>query len=103
MSDSQVSKSNFLLTFLGGLGAILIFLLILFIAYLPNRPEPVDANVAAERQAKADEARAAGIKKLTTLEVINAEAGTARIPISDAMQRTVSLYREEASGAKDEE
>lgn len=103
MSDSQVSKSNFLLTFLGGLGAILIFLLILFIAYLPNRPEPVDASVAAERQAKADEARAAGIKKLTTLEVINAEAGTARIPISDAMQRTVSHYRNDVGGSTSNE
>lgn len=93
MSESQASKSNFLLTFLGGMGAILIFLLILFIAYLPNRPEPVDASVVAERQTKADEARAAGIKKLTTLEVINAEERIARLPISDAMQRTVSAYR----------
>lgn len=93
MSDNQASQSNFLLTFLGGLGAILIFVLILFIAYLPNRPEPVDADVAAERQAKADEARTAGIQKLNALEVIDAEAGVARIPIQDAMQRTVSAYR----------
>mgnify|MGYP005844008287 CR=1 FL=1 len=93
MSDPQPSKSNVLFTFLGGVGAILIFLLILFIAYLPNRPAPVDASIAATRQAKADEARAAGIKKLTTLEVINAEAQTARLPISDAMQRTVDAYQ----------
>lgn len=93
MAEPQASTSNFLLTFLGGLGAILIFLLILFIAYLPNRPDRVDASVVAERQAKADEARAAGIKKLTTLEVIDAEAGTARIPIDDAIQRTVRAYR----------
>lgn len=97
MSDTQVSKSNALLTFLGSLGAILIFALILFIAYLPNRPEPVDAEVVAERQAKADEARVAGVKKLTSLEVIDAETGTARIPIEDAMTATVEAYKLEAA------
>jgi hypothetical protein len=102
MSDSQVSKGNFLLTFLGSLGAILIFLLILLVAYLPNRPAPVDAEVKAARQAKADEARAAGIKKLTSLEVIDAEAGTARIPIEDAMSMTVENYEKKLTSAEAE-
>ena len=92
MSESQVSKSNTLLSFLGAVGAILIFVLILFVAYLPNRPAPVDAAVVADRQLKADEARANGIKKLTSLEVIDAEAGVARIPIEDAMLITVEAY-----------
>ncbi|NBB79832.1 MAG: hypothetical protein GVY36_10355 [Verrucomicrobia bacterium] len=100
MPDAQASKSNFVLTFLGGVGAILIFLLILFIAYLPNRPDRVDADAVAERQAKADEARAAGIQKITTLEVIDADAGISRIPVSDAMQRIVSEYRSETSDAE---
>lgn len=100
MSEKQASKSNFLLSFLGGVGAILIFLIILFLAYLPNRPAPVDAAVVAERQAKADEARAAGIKKLTSLEVIDANAKVARIPISDAMQLTVSSYNDGADGGE---
>lgn len=95
MSETQVSKGNSLLTFLGSLGAILIFVLILFIAYLPNRPAPVDAQIAAARQAKADEARAAGIKKLTSFEVINAESGIARIPIEEAMLLTVAAYQVE--------
>ena len=93
MSETQVSKSNHLLTFLGSLGAILIFVLILFIAYLPNRPEPVDAQVSADRQAKADEARAAGIKKLTSLEVVDADTAVSRIPIEDAMKVTVTAYK----------
>ena len=84
-----------MLTFLGSLGAILIFSLILFIAYLPHRPAPVDAQVVATRQAKADEARAAGIQKLTSFEVLNAEAGIARIPIEDAMLLTVASYQSE--------
>jgi len=92
MSDTQVSKSSALLTFLGSLGGILIFVLIIWIAYLPNRPEPVNAQVGAERKAKADEARAAGISKLTGTEVIDAEAGTVRIPIEQAMKLAVDNY-----------
>ncbi|TVP77785.1 MAG: hypothetical protein EA353_09670 [Puniceicoccaceae bacterium] len=99
MSETQVSQSNFLLSFLGSLGAILIFVLILFLAYLPNRPAPVDAAIVAERQARADEARAAGIRKLTQYEVIDASAGVARIPIQEAMKLTVSAYKETASAS----
>ena len=92
MSETQVSKSSSLLTFLGSLGAILIFALILFVAYLPNRPDPVNAQVNADRQAKADEARAAGMKKLNNYEVIDASAGTARIPIQEAMNLIAANY-----------
>jgi hypothetical protein len=66
--------------------------LIIFIAYLPNRPERVDAQVYATRQAKADESRAAGIQKLTNYELIDAEAGTARIPIEEAISLTIAGY-----------
>ena len=92
MSENQISKSNTFLTFLGCLGAFLVFVLIIFVAYLPNRPERVDAQVYATRQAKADESRAAGIQKLTNYELIDAEAGTARIPIEDAISLTIASY-----------
>ena len=92
MSETQISKSNTLLTFLGCLGAFLVFVLIIFIAYLPNRPERVDAQVYATRQAKADESRAAGVQKLTNYEVIDVEAGTARIPIEEAISLTIASY-----------
>ena len=85
MSETQASKSSSLLTFLGSLGGILIFVLIIWIAYLPNRPAPVNADAAADRQAKADEARAAGTALITTTEVIDAEAGKVRIPVEQAM------------------
>ena len=93
MPKTPISKSNFLLTILGSLGAILIFALILFLAYLPNRPDPVDAVVVADRQAKADESRAAGIKKLSSLELIDLNSGIVRIPIEDAMRHTVEMYK----------
>jgi hypothetical protein len=92
MSQSEVSSSNKLLSFTGAVGAILVFALILYVAYLPNRPAPVDQQVNDARQAKADEARAAGEAKLNGYEIINAEAGTVRIPIEDAMESTVAAY-----------
>ena len=92
MSETQISKSNTFLTFIGCLGAFLVFVLIIFIAYLPNRPERVDAQVYATRQAKADESRAAGVQKLTNYEVIDEEAGTARIPIEEAISLTIASY-----------
>lgn len=97
MSETQVSKSSSLFTFLGSLGAILIFVAILFIAYLPNRPDAVNAQANATRQAKADEARAAGIKKLNNYEVVDATTGTVRIPIAEAMKLTVDAYNQEAA------
>lgn len=92
MSQSEVSTTNRLFTFIGGIGAILIFAIILYVAYLPNRPSPVDQAVNDARQAKADEARAAGLSKLSGYTVINAEAGTVRIPINQAMEQTVAEY-----------
>ena len=92
MSEIQISKSNTFLTFLGCLGAFLVFVLIIFVAYLPNRPERVDEQVYATRQAKADESRAAGVQKLTNYELIDAEAGTARIPIDEAISLTIASY-----------
>ena len=92
MSETQISKSNTFLTFIGCLGAFLVFVLIIFIAYLPNRPERVDAQVYATRQAKADESRVAGVQKLTNYEVIDEEAGTARIPIEEAISLTIASY-----------
>jgi hypothetical protein len=92
MSETQISKSNTFLTFIGCLGAFLVFVLIIFIAYLPNRPERVDAQVYATRQAKADESRAAGVQKLTNYELIDAEVRTARIPIDEAISLTIASY-----------
>ena len=92
MSVTQISKSNTFLTFLGCLGAFLVFVLIIFVAYLPNRPERVDAQVYATRQAMADESRAAGVQKLTNYELIDEDAGIARIPIDEAINLTIASY-----------
>lgn len=92
MSQSELSTSSRLLSLVGVIGAILVFAAILFVAYLPSRPAAVDQAVNEARQAKADEARAEGVAKLNGFEVIDAEAGTVRIPIKDAMDSTVAAY-----------
>jgi hypothetical protein len=92
MSQSELSPSSRLLSFTGIIGAILVFAVILFVAYLPSRPAPVDQAVNEARQATADESRAAGAAKLTGFEIIDADAGIVRIPIEDAMDATVVAY-----------
>ncbi|MFU8848680.1 MAG: hypothetical protein ACNA77_08180 [Opitutales bacterium] len=89
MSD-QTSSKSILPTFLGSLGAILIFALIIFLAYLPNRPAPIDQTVIQERQAKADQARAEGLAKTTKYAV--GGDGTIQIPVDAAMNLVVKDY-----------
>jgi hypothetical protein len=91
MSDTPKQNTT-LLTFLGSVGAILIFAVIIYLAYLPNRPAPINEAIAAERQAKADEARAAGIAKLTNYAVSG--TGAVQIPIEEAMKLVVEEYQQ---------
>jgi len=93
MSQAELSSTNRWLSLAGIIGALFVFAIILLIAYLPHRPLPVDQAVNDARQAKADEARAAGVAKLSGFELINADAGIVRIPIQDAMDATVAAYR----------
>lgn len=91
MSDQPSSKS-FLPSFLGSLGAILIFALIIFLAYLPNRPEPIDQAAAEERRTKADQARAEGVAKISKYAVKG--DGSIQIPVETAMDLVVEDYKD---------
>lgn len=75
----------------GGL-AILVFLLILVVTYLPNKPEGIDAAIKEQRINEADTIRAEGIKKLNQLELNNNES--VKIPIERAMEVILSEYRQ---------
>jgi hypothetical protein len=92
MSSEEPTFLNRSFTFIGALGAILIFAVIIYIAYLPNRAPRVDVAKVAERQAKADEARASGVAKLTGYAVVDKAAGTVRIPIELAKELTLKQY-----------
>jgi len=92
MSQTESFKMNQMLSLASILGAILIFAVILYVAYLPARPSKVDQEVHEERKQKADEARASGLAKIKGYEIINEETGTARIPVEEAMKLTVMQY-----------
>lgn len=93
MSSEEPTLSNNVLTFIGSIGAILIFALIIFITYLPTVADPADQKANEDRQAAADSVRAAGAAKLEGYEVLNKEAGTVRIPIEDAKALTLKAYK----------
>jgi hypothetical protein len=93
MSQEEPTFSNSVLTFIGVVGAILTFALIIFVAYLPNLPAPADQKANEDRQAAADEARAAGAAKLQGYEVLNKDGGVVRIPIEEAKALTLKAYQ----------
>jgi hypothetical protein len=92
MSQSELSNSSRLLSFTGIVGALLAFAVIFYVADLSSGVAPVDQAAQQARQAKADEARAAGAAKLSGYEIIDAESGIVRIPIQEAMAATVAAY-----------
>ena len=86
------SKFSSLFSIIFGSLAILIFLLILVVTYLPNKPEGVDSALKLDSINQAETIRAEGIKKLNLLE-INPDT-SAKIPIERAMELTLSEYRQ---------
>lgn len=91
MSKNEFNFSSVFSFVFGGL-AILVFLLILVVTYLPNKPEGVDAEIKEQRVNEAETIRAEGVKKLNLLELNATE--TAKIPIDRAMELILSEYRQ---------
>jgi len=95
MSETE-GKTNgrrpILPTFIGGIAALLIFLLILFVAYLPNRGEAVGARKKEQRLEHLRETRASQTDRITGYDVVNAKKGVVRIPVERAMELTVEDY-----------
>ena len=71
---------------------ILVFLLILVVTYLPNKPDGVDAEIKEQRVNEAETIRAEGVKKLNLLQLNATES--AKIPIDRAMELILSEYRQ---------
>lgn len=90
MSKNEFNFSSVFSFVFGGL-AILVFLLILVVTYLPNKPEGIDAKIKEQRVNQAETIRAEGVKKLNLLELNATE--TAKIPIDRAMELILSEYR----------
>lgn len=86
------SKFSLLFSIIFGGLAILVFLLILAVTYLPNKPVGIDAALKQDRINEADTIRAEGINKLNSLELNNVES--VKIPIERAMELTLREYRQ---------
>ncbi len=84
----ETSHSNFLLSVVGAVGSMLLFALIIAIAYVPNRPQPVNEDIVQQRKDNLTEVRAAQAKAADNYSWVNEQEGVVRIPISQAMQLT---------------
>ena len=90
MSDAS-PKSGFFITAVAVIGGFLIFVLIVVIAYLPNKPEMLSQGT------KTPEERAAILRELRARESAAAHSygwvdqtkGIVRVPIERAMQLTI--------------
>ncbi len=97
--EPDPGPSREFLSVIGWVGAILIFVLILWLAYLPYRPAPVDqATVDRRFQIKA-EVDAAQQQLISSYAVIDPNNGIYRIPIERAMELTVQRLQQEQSAA----
>lgn len=83
-----------MLSILGILGCILIFLFILFIAYLPESGQDPLAKTAAERYSILNEVESEAAREITSLEVVDPQAGIYKIPVDQAMKLTIQEYKQ---------
>ncbi len=93
VSPEEPFLSNQTLTVIGALGSILLFAFVLWLAYLPNRPDDPLAQTAEQRLQIRMESESAWASKVDTLEVVDAEKGVYKVPLKDAMELTVKAYQ----------
>lgn len=86
--ESPSAKKLF--SFLGVVGSMLLFLLILAITYIPSDKAPVEGNITAMREAVLEENAAADAKKLNEVKVLDPTAGIYKIPVTDAIDLTAA-------------
>jgi hypothetical protein len=94
MSDATApssSNSSFTATLLAAVGGFAIFLLILLVAYMPNKAAPAGDGVKTPEQRKAALAELRGKEKTTatTYGWVDKDAGVVRIPISKAKELVI--------------
>lgn len=90
--DSQ--NKNQIVSILSILGCILLFLFILFVAYLPDSGQDPLARSAAERTAILNEVESEAAREMTSLEVVDPQAGIYKIPVDQAMELTIQQYKQ---------
>lgn len=92
MSDHpSPAPKNFWVTLAAIIGGFAIFLLILFIAYLPQKPAPIPegSKTPAERAATLAELRANEKSASTTYGWVDQAKGVVRLPTDRAVELTI--------------
>lgn len=96
MSDHTASSKRApLLSVVGILACFALFLLLVYIAYLPRQSGPFVGDgirTPAERLAKLEELRTGELKHSNSYAWIDQSAGTVQLPIDRAMELTVQHY-----------
>lgn len=97
--STEPSDNRTLLSALAWVGVILLFVLIVRIAYLPTRPQPLDQALIEQRIKTLADVKAKQAKLISTYEVVDAQNKVVRIPVERAMELTVQrLNAKSASG-----
>ncbi|MGE9295269.1 MAG: hypothetical protein ACQKBV_03160 [Puniceicoccales bacterium] len=98
----ETSHSNYALSILGALGTLLLFALIIFLAYyLPAQDrESANTEIVEQRKTTLAEVEAKQADQATSYGVVNKEEGTVRIPIERAMELVVPSLNDADSSDK---
>lgn len=91
MSDKSASSKNVWATLAAAIGGFAIFLLILYIAYLPQKPATLSqgSKTPAERTATLSDLRAKDKSATTTYGWIDQSKGVVRLPTDRAVELTI--------------
>lgn len=93
LPELEPSDRTVLISALGWIGVMLCFLLILAVAYLPNRSVSTEEVNAQERFKIRNNVRNDQARLVKAYEWVNQEAGVVRIPVERAMVLTVEELR----------
>ena len=92
MSDAVPSKSSLGLTFLAAIGGFVIFVVILLIAYLPQKPAAIvgdGVKTPEQRKAALVELRAHETKIASGYGWVDQSKGVVQLPIDRAVELTL--------------
>ena len=90
--DSE-ARAGLIFNALGLLGLMLLFGVIVGVAYLPNRAQRPDEDVVEARMRTLSEVQASQKKLVSSYEWINKEDGVVRIPIERSMELVVTRLK----------
>jgi cbb3-type cytochrome oxidase subunit 3 len=90
-----------LLNFLAVSAFLLLFLLILWLAYIPNRSPEVNESLRIQLESELRDVQSKGRKLLTDYAVVDSAQGQYRIPIEQSMEITLRRIQKTQADRKE--